>query len=94
MGYPSLFPPTQWGMVLQSADSESLETERALAELCQRYWQPVYTFIRGPGFNVEDAEDLTHGFFRPHSQRRLVRPGGCNTWKVSHLFVEVVDELH
>ncbi len=50
-------------MVLQSADSESLETERALAELCQRYWQPVYTFIRGRGFNVEDAEDLTQDFF-------------------------------
>lgn len=35
----------------------------ALAELCRRYWQPVYHFVRRGGRSPEDAEDLTQGFF-------------------------------
>lgn len=35
----------------------------ALAQLCQTYWPPLYTYVRGRGYSVHDAQDLTQGFF-------------------------------
>jgi len=35
----------------------------ALAELCQTYWAPLYSFVRSRGYMVEDAQDLTQSFF-------------------------------
>ena len=36
---------------------------KALEEICRTYWMPVYSFVRKRGSGVEDAEDLTQGFF-------------------------------
>ena len=35
----------------------------ALAELCQTYWSPLYSFVRSRGYTVHDAQDLTQSFF-------------------------------
>jgi RNA polymerase sigma-70 factor (ECF subfamily) len=35
----------------------------ALAQLCQTYWSPLYNYVRGHGYSVHDAQDLTQGFF-------------------------------
>lgn len=35
----------------------------ALAQLCQTYWPPLYTFVRSRGYSTHDAQDLTQGFF-------------------------------
>ena len=43
---------------------------RALQELCQLYWMPVYCYIRRRGSSPEDAEDLTQGFFAQFLQRQ------------------------
>jgi RNA polymerase sigma-70 factor (ECF subfamily) len=37
--------------------------EAALAELCQVYWAPLYSFVRSRGYTVHDAQDLTQSFF-------------------------------
>jgi len=34
----------------------------ALEELCQRYWSPLYQFIRARGYNEAEAKDLTQEF--------------------------------
>ena len=59
------FPPTHWSVVLAAASSQT-EPEiahAALAELCQTYWAPLYSFVRSRGYSVHDAQDLTQGFF-------------------------------
>lgn len=37
--------------------------QKALAELCQIYWPPIYAFLRRSGRNQQDSEDLTQEFF-------------------------------
>ena len=59
------FPSTHWSVVLAAGRSQAEpEVARAaLAELCQNYWAPLYTFVRKRGHTVEDAQDLTQSFF-------------------------------
>ncbi len=57
------FATTHWTLVLQAGDSESTQARAALAQLCQTYWYPLYAYVRRRGYAVEDAEDLTQGFF-------------------------------
>lgn len=59
---PGHFPPTRWTRVL-AANGNGEDAERALNELCQAYWYPIYSFVRRKGKSVEDAQDLTQGFF-------------------------------
>jgi RNA polymerase sigma-70 factor (ECF subfamily) len=42
---------------------EEQKTRDALAELCRTYWRPVFSFVRGLGYSLEDAQDLTQDFF-------------------------------
>jgi RNA polymerase sigma factor (sigma-70 family) len=57
------FHTTHWSLIASAAESRSERSERALAELCEAYWYPVYAFIRRRGENAEDARDLTQSFF-------------------------------
>ncbi len=43
----------------------------ALAELCQTYWAPLYSFVRGRGYSVHDAQDLTQSFFAYLIERKV-----------------------
>jgi|HubBroStandDraft_6_1064221.scaffolds.fasta_scaffold119774_1 RNA polymerase sigma-70 factor (ECF subfamily) len=54
---------TRWSAVLLSAQSQATGADNAREELCQLYWYPLYAFIRRRGYNVDDAKDLTQGFF-------------------------------
>ncbi len=38
-------------------------TEKARATLCEAYWYPLYAYVRSRGQDVEEARDLTQGFF-------------------------------
>ena len=57
------FATTHWSVVAQSALTNVPEAENALAELCNTYWPPIYSFIRRRGYSPADAQDLTQSFF-------------------------------
>ncbi len=57
------FATTRWSIVLAAGHDFSLESRRALESLCETYWFPVYTYVRRLVSGVEDAQDLTQGFF-------------------------------
>ena len=59
----SPFPTTRWTLILELDDNTEMNRTRALDELCRLYWYPIYAHIRQRGHSVEDAEDLTQGFF-------------------------------
>jgi RNA polymerase sigma-70 factor (ECF subfamily) len=64
-GQSEPFAPTQWSVVLAAGASqtEPEAARTALAQLCQTYWPPLYTFVRSRGYAVHDAQDLTQSFF-------------------------------
>jgi RNA polymerase sigma-70 factor (ECF subfamily) len=58
------FAVTRWTVVLAAADERSgAERRRALEELAQAYWFPLYAYIRRQGHAAPQAEDLTQEFF-------------------------------
>jgi RNA polymerase sigma-70 factor (ECF subfamily) len=58
-----IFATTHWTVVLAAGKRSTLQSDRALEELCRTYWFPLYAYVRRRGHNKEDAEDLTQGFF-------------------------------
>ena len=52
------FPQTQWTEVIGISLGESIQNE-----FVQRYWKPIYSFLRRKGYDNEKAKDLTQGFF-------------------------------
>jgi DNA-directed RNA polymerase specialized sigma24 family protein len=62
-GVQKKFLTTHWSM-LQDLKGTGGDTNHALIELLlERYWKPVYCYLRRKSFNNEDAKDLTQGFF-------------------------------
>ena len=58
-----IFRTTRWSLVLRARNEKSKVASTALNELCGAYWYPIYAYIRRHCTNVEDAEDLTQGYF-------------------------------
>jgi len=59
------FATTRWSLILACAGSDTPKetARRALAELCQIYWRPIFSFICRYGYSGSDAQDLTQDFF-------------------------------
>jgi DNA-directed RNA polymerase specialized sigma24 family protein len=58
------FPTTRWSLVAAAAGSNAAQAhDQALCDLCEMYWYPLYAFVRRQGYEAEDAQDLTQGFF-------------------------------
>src|SRR5262249_17976173 len=57
------FVSTRWSIVNDARRKTTAVSRRALAELCEVYWYPLYAFICRRGLNSEDARDMTQEFF-------------------------------
>lgn len=64
------FRPTRWSLVARSR-GEGEEARRALDDLCQAYWFPLYAWARRFGTSPADAEDLVQGFFVQVLEKKL-----------------------
>src|SRR5437867_2685232 len=59
----SEFHTTSWTLIRAASGDPSGDSREALAALCQKYWHPVYAFVRRRGYDREQSQDLTQGFF-------------------------------
>jgi RNA polymerase sigma-70 factor (ECF subfamily) len=64
------FATTDWRLIVSARGTDQPEARKALAELCEAYWYPIYSFVRARGYPPDKAQDLTQEFFT-----RLLRPG-------------------
>jgi RNA polymerase sigma-70 factor (ECF subfamily) len=63
---------TRWSLVLAAMREGTPEGDEALAVLCQRYWYPVYAYIRRQERDGEAAADLTQEFFARLIEKRFL----------------------
>ena len=64
-GQADPFTATHWSVIVAAGKTQADPeiASAALAQLCQTYWPPLYTYVRSRGHSVHDAQDLTQGFF-------------------------------
>src|SRR5438309_10778494 len=67
------FLTTRWTLVELARSGDSPGARGAMAELCETYWYPVYAYVRRCGHSVDEAQDLTQGFFASWLARDLLR---------------------
>ena len=61
-GSQDRFATTRWSVVMQSVSAQSADAPQALTELAQRYWYPVYAYVRRCGHPPAIAQDITRCF--------------------------------
>jgi len=57
------FATTHWSLIASAGKPEGKEAAEALQALCQRYWYPLYAYVRRRVPQVSEAQDLTQDFF-------------------------------
>jgi RNA polymerase sigma-70 factor (ECF subfamily) len=57
------FQSTHWSLVLRAGLRADQEADVALSVLCERYWFPLYAYVRRRVSDVHEAQDLTQEFF-------------------------------
>ena len=67
-----IFVTTRWTVVLNAGRKSSPQSDRALGELCQTYWYPLYAYVRRKGKTKEDAEDLVQAFFEKFLEKNYL----------------------
>ncbi len=55
------FQTTHWSLVIGVGQSDT--RQHSLTLLCERYWMPLYAYLRRSGHSSHDAQDLTQAFF-------------------------------
>jgi len=56
------FLTTQWTLI-EAVQNDQDPQRTMIGALLERYWKPVYCYLRRTGCNNEQAKDLTQGFF-------------------------------
>ncbi len=58
------FPTTHWTLVEVVKSTDTKQAAVALEKICERYWYPIYAYLRRAGHSAHDAEDLTQTLFQ------------------------------
>lgn len=72
-GLCEVFLTTHWSLIgdIQTGDARD---KALIGLLIERYWKPVYCYLRRKGYRSEDAKDLTQGFFHTVVLKRNLVP--------------------
>jgi RNA polymerase sigma-70 factor (ECF subfamily) len=62
-GTERTFPTTRWTDIIAAQNTGSGAYRTAFNLFVQRYWKPVYCYVRRRGYDNEQAKDLTQDFF-------------------------------
>lgn len=69
---PRRFETTHWSLVLSAGHRSSPDAHQAMCELCEKYWYPLYAYVRRRVSDVHEAQDLTQAFFAKLLEKNYV----------------------
>lgn len=69
-GTGGAFLTTHWSLIGQVDSGVEPRNRALIGLLMNRYWKPVYCYLRRKGYDNEQAKDLTQGFFHEVVLRR------------------------
>jgi DNA-directed RNA polymerase specialized sigma24 family protein len=87
------FVTTRWSMVLSCSENEQDKARLALADLCKIYWRPIFAFIRQRGYSIQDAQDLTQGFFLTVLEGKLLERADPNRGRFRALLLKALQDF-
>lgn len=67
------FTTTRWTLVLAAKNRHDAAGSSAFARLCERYYAPLYSYLRRRGHTPEDAQDLTQTFITHLIEKDVLR---------------------
>jgi DNA-directed RNA polymerase specialized sigma24 family protein len=70
---PEQFTTTRWTLVLAAVIRHEPSGAEAFARLCERYYAPLYGYLRRRGHTLEEAQDLTQGFIAQLIEKDVLR---------------------
>jgi hypothetical protein len=62
-GTGGAFLTTHWSLIKEAGSSDEQNNRALVSLLLNRYWKPIYCYLRRKGYNNEQAKDFTQGFF-------------------------------
>jgi len=62
-GSKSKFRTTHWSEIRNAKTNNEAQCRTIINVLIEKYWKPVYCYLRQKGYDNEAAKDLTQGFF-------------------------------
>jgi hypothetical protein len=84
------FATTRWSVVMHLASSQAQAASGALTELAQRYWYPVYAYVRRCGHEPEIAQGIARSFLLHLLHLfRAARPLAAQGYFRSYLLTEL-----
>ena len=63
-GIGQAFLTTHWSLIEEVGQGDQDNDRALIGLLLDRYWKPVYCYLRRKGYDNEQAKDLTQGFFQ------------------------------
>jgi RNA polymerase sigma-70 factor (ECF subfamily) len=87
------FAPTLWTLVLRARG----RSREAMEDLIRVYWKPIYIYVRRWGVPLDEAKDLTQGFFLGLLERDALKnvskeKGRFRTFLLTVLKRHLIDE--
>lgn len=87
------FPTTHWTLIHAVQEGSPDVAARAMEALCNRYWYPIYAFLRRSGRSAHDAEDLTQAFFEKLITEDAIRCARQDVGKLRSFLLGVLKRL-
>src|SRR5687768_8715753 len=67
------FATTQWSIVVAAGAETTACSREALTALHERYWSPLYAYVRRRGYDAEEPQDLTQEFCSRLIEKQYLR---------------------
>jgi RNA polymerase sigma-70 factor (ECF subfamily) len=92
-GERARFQQTLWGRVFAAGKQDSPESQEAMAQLYQTYYQPIYCFLRRSANDRQKAKELAHDFFGYLWEHNLVAKADPNRSKFRNFLIGVLKKF-